>query len=289
MPVDRILHLTDDTPWGALCPRGLSRRALAISHALVRVPIVRAVGRLLQRAFVRRHGHVVDVERWGLRLRLFADRNLSEKRALFTPQRLDHTEFAFIRSVLADGDVFLDVGANAGLYTYVAGQTLGAHGRVLAFEPHPALAAQCRFNAATNGLNRVEVHACALGADEGTVRFTIDERNLGRNAIDEHAGGVEVPVRRLSAVLNERGVDRVRCMKIDIEGREKDVLSELLAHAPRSRWPRYIIAESIHDPACGIGDLLQTYGYAVTLTCKMNSIFGLSASADNPGSASHAV
>jgi len=47
----------------------------------------------------------------------------------------------FIRSHLAKGSVFVDVGANVGYYTLVASKLVGAAGRVYAVEPVPSTAA----------------------------------------------------------------------------------------------------------------------------------------------------
>ena len=77
----------------------------------------------------------VDAEVWGLRLRLWPSGNLSEQRILLMPQFLDVAEREFMdREFRADGQCFLDVGANTGVYILWAA-SLGLGVQIEAFEP----------------------------------------------------------------------------------------------------------------------------------------------------------
>ena len=271
--VDRASQFENAPAWGAHAPRGLARGALRASEPLVRRGITRPIGRLLQRLFRALHGPVVDAELWGLKLRLVDDGNLSERRALFTIHRFDPGERRFLAETMRAGDVFLDVGANAGLYTYWV-SSLGLDSvHVLAFEPIPALAAQCRFNIEANGLDGVEVHACALGESAGESTLGLDASNVGKSALGGDRGGVTVPVRRLSDVLEESSASAVRCMKIDIEGVEPSVLRDLFENAPASRFPEFIIIETLHDGGGDASSILRENGYTQRERFRMNSVY----------------
>ena len=46
-------------------------------------------------------------------------------------------ELRYLQNKLRPGDVFIDVGANIGLWTLVAATSVGPSGRVFSFEPNP--------------------------------------------------------------------------------------------------------------------------------------------------------
>ena len=82
---------------------------------------------------------------------------------------------------------------------------------------------------------------------------------------------MSVNVRRLSDLIAERSVEAIEFMKIDVEGMEEGVFSDLFGHLPRPVWPRMICVETVHSP--GVVALLQKHGYSVALEARENSIF----------------
>ena len=80
-------------------------------------------------------------------------------------------EMAFVLHLLREDDHFLDVGANIGSYTILAGGGVGA--RVTAVEPIPETFAHLERNVALNGLAS-QVRTCRLGLSDQTsiLRFT---------------------------------------------------------------------------------------------------------------------
>jgi FkbM family methyltransferase len=119
---------------------------------------------------------------------------------------------------LKPGTVFLDVGANVGLYTIWAIE----HGaRVIAIEPTPAFSALLRENLALNRYD-AEIIEAALGPTTGRMLFTIDSG--GRNHLVDGSSGdtaIEVDVLRLDDIAPGKDI---RAMKIDVEGAERRVL-----------------------------------------------------------------
>lgn len=140
-------------------------------------------------------------------------------------------ELALMAALCEPESVFVDVGANFGLYAATCGSHVDADrgGRVLAVEPAPPVLPLLERNVAGNRLgDRVEViPACAGAADGETVFHVASESSLsgisatGRSAIAEVA---TVPLRTLTSLLRERGLDRVDLLKVDAEGHEHDVL-----------------------------------------------------------------
>jgi FkbM family methyltransferase len=74
---------------------------------------------------------------------------------------------------LGAGDVFLDIGANVGVYTILSARTVGEAGRVVAFEPASQHFNRLQENLSLNGLNNVRPFRVALGEAEGTGRLYV--------------------------------------------------------------------------------------------------------------------
>lgn len=108
-------------------------------------------------------------------------------------------------------DIFIDVGANIGLYSCVLGRA-GVVGVVSAFEPDPLLHRELVANTERNGVAADNVLAAA-GFSTGSVRFTRaghDNRGLGRVSAD----GEEVRAIALDDHVPLRG--KVVALKVDV-------------------------------------------------------------------------
>jgi FkbM family methyltransferase len=129
----------------------------------------------------------------------------------------------FLSRYLRPGDVFIDVGANIGLYTLTAAQQVGPSGQVYSFEPVPATAARLREHIALNQLNNVVVEEMAVSNAAGTVPIYLPPAsNSGMASVhaytDELHAAVAVPATTLDAYT--AGWPAVRLVKMDIEGAE---------------------------------------------------------------------
>ena len=121
---------------------------------------------------------------------------------------------------LRPGDTFVDVGANVGLFSVLAGGIVGESGTVVSIEQHPRVHDFLTDNLALNSLHFVRTHQVAVGAAEGTA-FLSDRHADDQNALAP-AGTLAVSVVRLDTLLAE--IPRIRVLKIDVEGHELEVL-----------------------------------------------------------------
>ncbi|WP_265576446.1 FkbM family methyltransferase [Methylobacterium sp. 4-46] len=133
--------------------------------------------------------------------------------------------FLMMATYLRSEGIFVDVGANTGVYSVMAG-ILAEDRTVLAFEPLAALVAVLRRNLAANGLtDRVTVHELALSDVSGEATLHLPDPSHGlleTSASLEHDfkavhGTVRVAVRTLDE-LDIR--ERIAVIKVDIEGHE---------------------------------------------------------------------
>ena len=96
-----------DASWGTFSLRGWRAGMLNLLHALPTGSAWRRIALWLRKPLKSLVGPV-DVEVWGLRLRLMPRGNLSEHRLLLMPQHLDVVEREALSEQLSGGGVFLD-------------------------------------------------------------------------------------------------------------------------------------------------------------------------------------
>lgn len=126
--------------------------------------------------------------------------------------------------------VALDVGANIGNHAVAFAERFG---RVLAFEPNPAVHELLAIN--TRPHPTVETFACGLGEAAFTARLEEGQGNLGESRVVAGEAGIAVRIERMDDLLAGREGDIV-LVKIDVEGHEEQVLrggiETLRRHAP---------------------------------------------------------
>jgi len=130
----------------------------------------------------------------------------------------DWPEMEFWRRLLRPGDLFVDVGANVGLYSMIAAEC-GAE--VIAFEPAADMAAACERNLARNRVKGTVVRAAVADRSGRTNLAGPDpnRRRLVLDAIGDDADTVDVV--RLDDALASRAPTGI---KVDVEGFERLVV-----------------------------------------------------------------
>lgn len=282
-PQNPIMDTFDDaSAWGVHRPSGATAILLRLCHTVPpALPGGRRLALWLRHPLKHRLRGPVDTEAWGLKLRLMPRGNLSESRWLFMPQFIDRAEREFMRAHLPADGTFIDIGANAGLYSlWAAGVCLTSGGRVLAVEPDPELQRRITFNRDLNQLDNLDILPCALDDAEGKASLVLGGRNRGENRIADSATGetasadaVSVPVRTLTGLLQERSIERIDGLKIDIEGREHAVMRQFFDTAPESLWPRFLIFETCTEAqAESMHALAAAKGYRTAARGRLNTI-----------------
>jgi FkbM family methyltransferase len=226
----------------------------------------------------------LDVERWGLRLRLHPRDKGCEKNLLFTPQMYEPVELAELARGIARAKqegrpfVFIDVGANVGLFSLFVAAQSGGRARILAIEPEPGNFERLQFNLAANPGLPIEPVPLALGDSEGEVAVEIHARDRGgtRTRQATAADPVRVPCRPLLALLNEHGIERIDALKIDVEGAEDKVLAPFFRDAPRSLWPQLVLVEDTRVLwGIDLFGLLDRCGYRTAARSRLNVMLTL--------------
>ena len=131
-------------------------------------------------------------------------------------------EMGFVLHALAEGDLFLDVGANIGAYSILAASLQGT--QCIAFEPASDTYQLLVENVALNDYgSKITTHRMAIGDEHGEVLLTasLDTVNHIVSASDDVVPREFVSLRRLDEVLGDQ---RAAIMKIDVEGYEMPVI-----------------------------------------------------------------
>jgi FkbM family methyltransferase len=129
-------------------------------------------------------------------------------------------------SLIKTGDVCLDVGANFGWYTTLFAARTGETGAVHSFEPVPATFRELERNYELMGSPaNVSINNVALGDKPGTVVLNLFEGlPTGHASLSSQgradASTFDCPMITLDSYLDDRGIDRVDLIKVDIEGAE---------------------------------------------------------------------
>jgi FkbM family methyltransferase len=185
--------------------------------------------------------------------------NLRDPRMLAVPRELlvEGPEVGMLKSCLAEGDTFLDVGANHGSYAIIAARQVGASGWLLAVEPQPRMAALVEQSLRANARCRFEVHAIACGDRNGEAALFVPESSSGAaglfagySATAAHRQ-LTVPLRRFDDAFDWRNFPGEVVLKLDVEGSELLFLRGARAMM-RARKPR-ILLEINPKSACAAG------------------------------------
>jgi FkbM family methyltransferase len=122
-------------------------------------------------------------------------------------------------------DVFLDIGAHAGLYTCIVGRRRLAQ-RLIAFEPDRRTLVNLKANLLINNLlDKTELHDAAVGAARGYAMLVQGgDDNRGQSRIEEgHPDAYQVPVVAIDDVARIEG--QTLAIKMDVEGFEMETLA----------------------------------------------------------------
>lgn len=131
-----------------------------------------------------------------------------------------------LNRLMRQGDVFFDVGANLGFYSFYVSPMCGKSGSVHAFEANPLLIPHLSRSIELNKVrSNIHLNPVAVGSQSNKQLPLYDPERIGCSSLHVHgwldpASVVMVPVITLDDYVRERRIDRIGVMKIDIEGAE---------------------------------------------------------------------
>jgi FkbM family methyltransferase len=169
----------------------------------------------------------------------------------------------------------IDIGANVGLISLFVASRTGSQARILAIEPEPGNFARLSFNLAANQGTPIQPFQLALADGSGELAIELNRRNTGgtrtQKPSETNSDLPRVRCCSLLEFLQERALDRIDALKIDVEDFEHVIMLPFFRDAPRSLWPRLIMIERGMWPVDVIGGL-EELGYAISSSTRHNVI-----------------
>jgi FkbM family methyltransferase len=182
---------------------------------------------LVRRRFTALQAPVVRYEQ--AECDIVADLTTAGGLGLYRYGRFD-LDVEIVRRLLQPGDIFVDGGANVGLFTLAAATRVGPGGCVIAFEPAPWARKALLRNIALNRFHWVRVEGTALGESRTKAPFLAlpgagaGLSSLTPNATDGGGEWLTVDVAPLDEAVPLELWGRLSLMKLDLEGAEHQAL-----------------------------------------------------------------
>jgi FkbM family methyltransferase len=167
-------------------------------------------------------------------------------------------EHQFLQSLIGSGDYVVEAGSNIGVHTIGLAKAVGPSGAVVAIEPQPEIFRVLCANIALNGLRNVTPFAVGCGERAETMLVPVHDyrassaHNSGSVSLAREGAGMPVSVVPLDDLLEH--IPRVRLLKIDVEGMEREALLGARRLIERCRPLLYVENDRVETSAA----LMQT-------------------------------
>jgi FkbM family methyltransferase len=171
-------------------------------------------------------------------------------------------------SLIGEGDVCVDAGANVGHYTFLMASIVGKRGRVVAFEANPEMIKLLGQTVALNDYGTfvgVVPHALwSVAGQEMTFFVSVESTNSGTSSLVDHGwflsrdNTVRVTTTTLDEFAREHSIQHFRLVKLDVERAEDHVLSGTETLLREGRIDYLIVELNTHSEAQRI---LERHGY----------------------------
>lgn len=214
----------------------------------------------------------------GVKARLYPFQNRCEKRAFAGVQVWDSAERAALKKAVqasaSETFVFLDVGANVGLYSVFAAQYCRAAGKeseIYAIEPGQQTADRLTDNLIASDA-KVQVIRAAVSDMPGTGQLGGGEINRGEAKLLDSGDGELVIIDTLARIALTHGLTRIDAMKLDIEGHDLKALTAFFEAVPKSLFPELLILEVGKEEQSPLIDLCTSKDYALQGRYGLNAV-----------------
>lgn len=131
---------------------------------------------------------------------------------------------SFLQKHLKPESVFVDCGANIGIWSIIASEYINNKGEIHSIEPNPEIYLRLKRNLNHNNLqNKCKVYSLALSNDNGDKFLYLDDFNHQMSTLSDGIKGKK-KVNVTSRTLDSFNLNNVDGIKIDVEGYELQVL-----------------------------------------------------------------
>jgi FkbM family methyltransferase len=135
----------------------------------------------------------------------------------------EEQDLNILKNLLKSDEIFVDCGANIGIWTITAASIVGNGGKIFAFEPNPGTFETLSQNVFLQEMkDNINLFPNAVGSENARLPFQCCEsHNISHVCTVQNKDSILVPVITLDSTLS--GI-RVEGVKIDVEGFEIEVI-----------------------------------------------------------------
>jgi FkbM family methyltransferase len=144
----------------------------------------------------------------------------------------ENEEIAFFERVIEPDMIFVDVGANVGLYTALGLRRMCYPGKIICVEPDPVSASFLKqtieSNHKGNQSPKVSFYQVALSDTPGEVMLHKNPENKGDNRIYSDplcTDAIQVHSDTLDSLMEREAIEEINLIKIDVQGAEAKVVA----------------------------------------------------------------
>lgn len=213
--------------------------------------------------------HYLDIQLLqNLKLRCYPD-SQSASAAIYCGL-YDYHEMNFLLRYLREKDLFLDIGANIGIYTLLAASKIKS-GCIYSFEALPTNYRRLEENINLNNLTQVKPYSIAIADSVGSVTISNNTKSDSTAFITTNTTytteSLQISSSTLDTELQNENLSHLTLAKMDIEGAEILALKGATSLLQQQR-PHVWILELLNGVNHGyckqdIVKLLQDYGYSL--------------------------
>lgn len=180
-------------------------------------------------------------------LRLYADPFSAIGASLLSDATYEPDVTALFQEIFKPGMCLLDVGANEGYYSALAGVLGGREGFVVAVEPQERLQDIIEINAVLNGVRWIRVFNRGFGGTEGerAILHLYPNINTGASSVvRSYRFSWQTQMFHFvsfDTLLASSGRKVFDLVKVDVEGYEPEVIAHLLPHVREGRLDRLLL------------------------------------------------
>jgi len=272
-----MISVDNNSKFGFYKPNTLVSIIILITRSIGSTWLSKRIIFLLRRIAVIFSKKCIDTTLFNYNLRMYTKGNVSEKRALFSPQIFEEEERNFIAEKAEDNSIFIDIGANIGLYSFSIANTYKKYKntKIYSIEPHPGLFKRLSFNVSLNKDIPIYPREIALMDKSGQFNLSTPEENLGQGVISKKGKNL-VTAKNLLGFINDEGIKKISAMKIDVEGNEEKIIIPFLKDANEEQLPTIIVIENNQELwKNDLIKLLEEKGYIIQKKTRMNYILKL--------------
>src|SRR3990167_8749910 len=196
----------------------------------------------------------------------------------------EKSEIFLMQRICQSGQTVIDIGANVGLYTAIAGLCVGHHGRVFSFEPEPESFYYLQKTVSANKLINTSIVQAAVASQNGKANLYTSAVNKGDHRLylnHDSNNTIEVETIKLDDYLAKHNIYSADVIKMDIQGYEGHAIlgmENLIRSSPQlimfmEFWPMGLLSSGT-DPL-NLLNRLENMGLRIYEIKKHNRLIAI--------------